>query len=164
MVYSGGYIGRSRPSRLQIGPSAVYDAAAIGAHAAVAFVIVGRAQAENPSFGEDGVGIDARDDKSRAAIGDDAAGEFQLPGDRLIHFPELDRVRLGLQGRHDRWLFAAEITRRLQRVNADIHECAAAGQVPLQAPLVRVADAEAEASLDDFGLAKNLLRASRMHS
>ena len=76
----------------------------------------------------------------------------------LVDFRELPRSGFAFDGRDLDGLFACEIARGLQRVDADIHERAAARERALEPPLAGVADAHVERRFDDLDVAE-LLRA-----
>jgi hypothetical protein len=84
------------------------------------------------------------------AVGEETAREPQLEVDVLLDFREARIVRGGVHHRvHRHRLFAGEVARRIERVNADVHQRAAARHVLPEPPLFRIADVEPGVRQDD---------------
>src|SRR6266480_4510123 len=133
------------------------DLLAVAAPAPDTFITVSGIETEPALLRVSRVAVQAVDQIRGAAIRQDAAGKFELPDNGFIHFLELHRIGPGFHGRDDDRFLAGEVTRGLQRVNADVHERAAAGQRAPEPPLGRVADAKTETRLDDFDVAEDFL-------
>src|SRR5207245_10164482 len=97
------------------------------------------------------------------AVGHHAAGELQAEEHRLVHAAELGGVREPLLRRDRRGLLSRDVTGRLQRVDADVHERAAARALLVQPPLGGIADAEAGGAFDGLDRAEALLAGGARH-
>src|SRR6185437_13212405 len=119
------------------------------APAMVAVVVEPRVQLEPTTLGRAPEARGSRQVVAGRADRDCTAGEFRLPGHRLVDFRELDRIGLGLDARDQNGLLAGEIPRSLQGVDPDIHQSSAAGKSVLEAPLAGLADGDVELRLDE---------------
>src|SRR3569833_1942136 len=125
------------------------DLPAVTADPAYTAEVEGRVEAEPTNYSQlteitgTGCGV------TTAAVTDDAAGKPGLPHDRLFDFGEPCRIALGGSSRDPGGLLAAEISRRLQAIDTNIHQWTAAGQILLQTPYPG-RGVEPEVRINDF--------------
>ena len=133
---------------IALGQDALLDAAA-AEHAHPQVAVAGRrVELERAARLEDAEPAEVHAVAGRA-VGEDAARETQLEVDVLLDLGEPRVVRRRVRHRVDfDRLLAGQVPRRVERVDADVHQRAAAGHRLAEPPLRRVADVEAGVGQD----------------